>query len=421
LGRLDVVAHRAEIGSRTVYNTRVDIFPKTGPKEIYHTACYDAFELRLASQVPYRQAEEFMNRLRWQDDEDKVRSRTLADAVVREGADIIDYIDAKKQHILTRNHFDPDTGQPGANHPLAMERTEIPSLPADKIGRAIVEYNAGREEDRQLDGQQIDELFENPSECVNVSVDDVGVTEQKASGRGKNPPPKESKHYVRNTVIHIQQGLGRYILDGLGIRNTLIILTAFLVHNDLFSSKMIIFFTDGADDIKNAIREVFGWAPFRIILDWYHLTKKCKERLSMGMKGREVRNVVLKKLLSLLWLGKVDAAIEYLKRLDAGKVRNAKEIEKLIKYLEKNRSHIPCYALRKKLGLRVSSNLGEKANDLVVAQRQKHNGMSWSKPGSSGLANVRALFLNKEDESWITKRELNFKLISVKALPRKCA
>jgi len=38
--------------------------------------------------------------------------------------------------------------------------------------------------------------------------------------------------------------------------------------------------------------------------------------------------------------------------------------------------------------------------------------MSWSKSGSSGLANVSAIFLNKEDENWITHRELKFKLIS---------
>jgi hypothetical protein len=73
-------------------------------------------------------------------------------------------------------------------------------------------------------------------------------------------------------------------------------------------------------------------------------------------------------------------------------------------------SYIPCYALRKKLGLRVSSNRGEKANDLVVAQRQKHNGMSWSKTGSSGLANVNALFLNKENENWINKKTIEFRL-----------
>jgi len=128
---------------------------------------------------------------------------------------------------------------------------------------------------------------------------------------------------------------------------------------------------------------------------------------------------VLKQVLALLWLGNVDTSIQYLRNLDKSKVRNAERIEKLIGYFNRNRDHIPCYALRKKLGLRISSNQGEKANDLVVAERQKHNGMSWSKPGSSGLANIRTLFLNQEDENWITRRELEFKLISS---PRaKCA
>jgi hypothetical protein len=420
IGQLDVVTHQAERRSRTIFNTRGDILPKTGPKEAFRTAHYNALLLWLASYMPYRQVEEFLNKQRWQDDEDTVKSRTLADAVVREGTEIIDHIDAQARLILTQNHFDPDSGQPDTDHALAVERPEIPSIPAAEVAEAVAAYNAGREIERQIDEHQIYELFENPSECVNVSVDDVGVTEQKATGRSKNPPPKDSKHYVKNTVIHIQQGVGKYILAGLGIRQTLILLTAFLLHNDL-ANRMIVVFADGADDIKNAVRDLYGWAPYRIILDWFHLAKKCKERLSMGMKGRAIRNDVLKQLLSLLWLGKVDAAIEYLKHLDASKVRNAKEIEKLIAYFERNRSHIPCYALRKKLGLRISSNQGEKANDLVVAQRQKHNGMSWSKPGSSGLANVRALFLNKEDENWITRRELNFKLIPSPTLKKKCA
>ncbi len=213
-----------EKGSRTVYNTKV-FFPKTGPKEVYRTACYDTLALQLATHVPYRQAKEIKLHLRWQDDEDKVRSRTLAGAVVREGATIINYINGRAQQILTQNHFDPQTGEPEADHPLAnIERSEIPSISAAKVWKVIAEYNAGREKERQID---VTELFEDPSKCVNVSVDDVGVTEQKASGRSKNSPPKESKHYVRNTVIHIQQGVGKYILDGLGIRKTLIILTAF--------------------------------------------------------------------------------------------------------------------------------------------------------------------------------------------------
>ncbi|MDO9535590.1 MAG: hypothetical protein Q7J85_09755, partial [Bacillota bacterium] len=67
-----------------------------------------------------------------------------------------------------------------------------------------------------------------------------------------------------------------------------------------------------------------------------------------------------------------------------------------------------CYALRKQLGLRNSSNKGEKANDLCVADRQKHNGMSWSKSGSVALASVISLHLNNEQELWCSKDTLSF-------------
>ncbi len=81
-------------------------------------------------------------------------------------------------------------------------------------------------------------------------------------------------------------------------------------------------------------------------------------------------------------------------------------------YLEKNRGMIPVYAVRRELGLRNSSNRGEKANDLLVAARQKHNGMSWSKAGSVALASVTALKKNQAYKTWFRKRELEFKLVS---------
>lgn len=51
IGRLDVSTHRAERGNRTVYNAKVDLFPKVGPKEMHHTACYDGLELRRMSKA----------------------------------------------------------------------------------------------------------------------------------------------------------------------------------------------------------------------------------------------------------------------------------------------------------------------------------------------------------------------------------
>ena len=83
-----------------------------------------------------------------------------------------------------------------------------------------------------------------------------------------------------------------------------------------------------------------------------------------------------------------------------------------MQYLRRNKPYIPCYAIGKQLGLRNSSNIGEKMNDLIVSERQKHNGMSWSKKGSVALASVTALKRNRESQRWFEDREIEFKLVS---------
>jgi len=110
LGRLDIKTYRAIRGSRAVFNSRVNLFPKTAQAEMYHSACYDNLALRLASSIPsYRTCDEILNRIRWQDDENKIKLRTLSDAVEREGNKIIDYIDLKAEQILRENSFDTKT------------------------------------------------------------------------------------------------------------------------------------------------------------------------------------------------------------------------------------------------------------------------------------------------------------------------
>ena len=96
-------------------------------------------------------------------------------------------------------------------------------------------------------------------------------------------------------------------------------------------------------------------------------------------------------------------------------LKSGKTTEALIAYYERNKPYIPCYALRKKLGLRNSSNKGEKSNDLAVANRQKHNGMSWSKKGSPALATITTLHLNNEEQNWISHGRLEYKLVDHKA------
>ena len=48
---------------------------------------------------------------------------------------------------------------------------------------------------------------------------------------------------------------------------------------------------------------------------------------------------------------------------------------------------------------------------MVVATRQKHNGMSWSKAGSGALAIITAARINGELNNWIVTGEVRFKMV----------
>ncbi|RZB31096.1 MAG: hypothetical protein AEth_00779, partial [Candidatus Argoarchaeum ethanivorans] len=76
--------------------------------------------------------------------------------------------------------------------------------------------------------------------------------------------------------------------------------------------------------------------------------------------------------------------------IDPSNIKAEFRIVKLIEYLKRNKPRIPNYELRKRLGLRNSSNIGEKMNDLLVSNRQKDNGMSWAQILSSPI--VQFLF-----------------------------
>lgn len=132
----------------------------------------------------------------------------------------------------------------------------------------------------------------------------------------------------------------------------------------------------------------------------------------MALKGRIVRNETLERLLPLLWNGLTQKAIALLDGLEPSQIKNKSVLEKLVQYFHRNEPYIPCYAIRKQLGLRNSSNIGEKMNDLVVSERQKHNGMSWSKPGSVALASLTALKRNQETKVWFENQRLDFKLVA---------
>jgi len=221
---------------------------------------------------------------------------------------------------------------------------------------------------------------------------------------------KEQPKRVQTTVAHIQYGKKSYILSSDSVVACLQSVLGLLIINGLLQ-KQIVIFADGARSINSAILKMLPFLNFKIILDWYHLEKKFYEQMGMALKGAKIKNEFLKdKLLPCLWFGNVDGAIKELQNIDAKKVKDAGVIINLIGYLERVREYIPCYAMRKKLGLRNSSGIGEKCNDITVAKRQKHNGMSWSDSGSIAFGAVATATYNRQIKNWIYNHDIGLQL-----------
>jgi hypothetical protein len=346
----------------------------------------------------------------WRKEGQMVQARTTANLAEREGEAIAACIENKAKMILKCHDFTDEgvpTGETSAYRRLADESV----LSQETVSQAGEEVNQVLSKERQIDVEAWQGTCENPAFVkALISVDDVLCKKQKESGRKKGSPPPKKKERVKNTVAHIQSGKREtYTLTTATITQMMIVLVAFLLSNRLmFVPGQIVFFTDGAEDLLLAIQKVFAFLPFKIILDWYHVDKKCQQRLSMAMKGKEKRKTVLQELLAWVWIGKVDQAIGYLRSLNPDDIKDAEHIEKLIGYFSRNLSFIPYYALRKKLGLRVSSNPVEKANDLLVSNRQKHNGMSWSASGSHSLATLTSVHRNDEHMHWLRHHDIPF-------------
>ena len=206
------------------------------------------------------------------------------------------------------------------------------------------------------------------------------------------------------------------------------LLMAFLLQNDLIRNHDIVFFTDGAKCIQSCIEKYFRGHKYLLILDFYHLIKHCEQGLSMAISKDfyhlikhceqglsmaiskpAIRNQVLYGNLSgMLWNGKTDQAIKYLSELPDSAVKNKAQLQDVIDYLERKKEGITTLSIRRWLGMKIGSRDVEKDNDIIVASRQKHNGMSWNREGSSNLSALTAMTRNGQMNSFLYGRKINF-------------
>jgi len=409
IGRLEIDTFEIREGKKPVFTTEKGVFPETGSREYYKTACFRELVVFFPCDETFRRSADKINRVLWRQEKvDQVQSRTIANLVEREGVSVQDHLQEKAEQILTCNGFNTDGKILEKKFELRVEDVVLPQATVCTMAE---ELNAGNPKERHIDLCLLHETFEDPTQVkANISLDDVCCKKQKAEGRRKGSPPKEKREMVNNTVAHLQNGSNKtYTLNTYNIMQMMKFVLAFLLQNELMSKPgPVVFFTDGARDLRSSIQNMFSFLPFKIILDWYHVEQKCKDLLSMAINGKQVKQQVLSDLLAWLWLGKVDRAVKVLSDLKEDTIKNKNERDNLIKYLHRNQDCIPCYALRKKLGLRISSNPVEKANDVVVSNRQKHNGMSWSRDGSTSLATLTTLRRNGEEMNWLLKRDIAF-------------
>ena len=393
LGQFDTISHKLINGKETLYDTGNAFFEPTASRERFKSNHLKELMLKFATFASTRISTELINRVRHEEKGTIVT--TYRNYVESEGIKIQKHIENKCDDVLQRNDFTENNGvyePPSEFKPEEPQHILQPIIEYASISTGVWNYNADEYE----------------FDAVNVSIDDIGVKRQ-TEMRPKDETKEQPKR-VQTTIAHIQYGKKSCILSSDSVGACLRLVLGILVFNGLLR-KQIVIFADGAKSINSAILKILPFLNFKIILDWFHLEKKFYEQMGMALKGAKIKNEFLKdKLLPCLWYGNVDGAIKALQNIDVKIVRNTEIITYLIGYLERVREYIPCYAMRSKLGLRNSSGIGEKCNDITVAKRQKHNGMSWSDSGSIAFGAVAATTYNGQTENWIHNHDVSLEL-----------
>lgn len=385
------------------FDTAEEVFAPLHGKQHYRTRGWK--ELALAYGVvegSYRKTARWLNRVRHQ--ADATSARTLQEVAEAEGLRALDALSARSGAVLE--------AQPGAGHGERARPGPTGLVDGRRVAgaRRRVEAGVALSEAQRRAMRDNPVGYEDRAQSTAVSIDDVGAKEQKAyRSVGQAGPSRRGKRpMVQTTVAHIESAGGSYAVSGRSVAVVLRVVLAYVLANGLLRGRLVVFL-DGQKSLRLAVGlALAATGRLQVILDWHHLHQRVAQELSEALTNRIYRNEMLEQVTHWLWYGLVDEAIASLRAIDPQRVKNARRIEVLVEALESRRQIIPCYAMRKQLGLRNSSNVGEKYNDLIVAERQKHNGMSWSADGSGALAALTTLVINGEHEQWFKTGEIRF-------------
>ena len=358
--------------------------------------------------------------------------------------------DPKTGHVIDEDKLPYEITSPTIDPEYQMQNEDLLIEKIEDYNERVDEYNEKKNsKDKKIDIKESSkQIYNDLDHSVNISIDNVEVKSQEKYGQndadssnadkpiiikdGDNQNicnkknkyrykvkegkiiKKKIKHVLNRSVAHIRANEGEYILIAGDIKRLILLVLAFLLHKGLMENRYIVFFTDGQKSINNMIKEIFSFRKITIVVDWYHVRHKCYEFFTGALVGgeknlsrnKDIRN----EFYSILFSGNIDAAINYLTKIDEKIIKNKSKIDEIKNYLDRKREYIYSYALMKELNLQNSSNPVEKANDILVAKRCKRKGMSWVNKGLAGMTNLLFLDANGETESWQLEKRIYFKL-----------
>ncbi len=341
--------------------------------------------------------------------------------------EIVDYSDEKEEipaeeELAKKLYSEPDLKKFVPAKKRRRSRVQVSEAEIEEVCNGYVDWYNSLGQDRFCKILRSWVIEKASDDVVYIMIDAVYVTEQSEKHiKGGKPEAKKNKDRIHHWNIAVEADGIRYALTAIERVEVYQQLFAFLLRNGLMG-RYFTFMIDGEKAIFDDINLYFGpWKNRVIMLDWYHVEEKVVQKLSGAIihkmvpdprsekgKNTALSNLYSRKLLSILWVGNSEEGIAYCKNINPDLIKNQAPMDELITYLTNKGKYMTCYALRRRAGLRNSSNGSENVNDVTVARRQKDDNQAWRETGSSSASNISCLFYNGEDNLWFSKGELTF-------------
>jgi hypothetical protein len=165
--------------------------------------------------------------------------------------------------------------------------------------------------------------------------------------------------------------------------------------------RLVTLVSDGAGWIREFVAaRLSGLARYEFVLDWLHLSKRCRELTSRIGTNREERRGLYQQVRGRLWRGEVEEALAVLEGYRP-QTKNEERLDELMGYVRNREGSIVDYGGRRRRRDYIGSGGVEKGNDVIVARRMKRRGMHWSEESADALAALKTLWLNQGwDQYW---------------------